>query len=218
MNADALLSGQYLKAAEFDGTILPTSPTWTIARIEIEELPDLKKPDATKRKGVIYFRDVERGWVMNRTNVECLKALFGADTAGWIGKRVTLCTEPTRTGDGIRVHGSPDIERDVTATWKVPKKAAQTKRMVPTGRKPDAAPQRQPANAPADPLAGFRAHLARLTLTPDDVIAWLASMGVDAAALTSDDRRGWVAELTDPAGRARTDYAAWLASRPSDTL
>jgi len=210
MNADALLTGQYLKAAEFDGTVLPKSPTWTIARIDVEELPDLKKPDAMKKKGVIYFRDVDRGWVMNRTNVECLKALFGGETTGWIGRRVTLCTEPTRTGDGIRIYGSPDIEREVVATWKVPKKAAQTKRMIPTGN------QRQPAK-PAhsdDPLAGFRAHLTRLKLSADDVLAWMTeARGVVLADLTSDDRRGWVTDLTDPAGPARTDYAAWIAAQ-----
>ena len=209
MNADALLSGQYLKAAEFDGTILPTSPTWTIARIEIEELPDLKKPDATKRKGVIYFRDVERGWVMNRTNVECLKALFGADTAGWIGKRVTLCTEPTRTGDGIRVHGSPDIERDVTATWKVPKKAAQTKRMVPTGRKPDAAPQRQPA--PADPTAAAREHWRKAGIEMDDAMAYAAEVGLPTD--TSDDRKAVYRLLTTEGGDYKAAFAEWREMR-----
>ena len=36
------------------------------------------------------------------------------------------------------------------------------------------------------------------------------------AALTSDERRQWVADLTDPNGEARTDYAAWLAARVTE--
>jgi hypothetical protein len=134
MNADALLEGEYIKAVELDGVKLPTNPTYTIKSIEIESLPNLKKPGKEINKGVVSFREIERGWVMNRTNVECLKALFGGETQGWVGKRVTLGVEPTKTGPGIRVVGSPDIEREVVAEWTPPRQRKVTKKMVPTGR------------------------------------------------------------------------------------
>lgn len=134
MNADALLEGDYIKAVEF-GDKLPANPTYTITRVDIERMPNIKKPGKEINKGVITFAEVDRGWVMNRTNVECLKALFGPDTDGWLKHRVTLGTEPTKTGLGIRIVGSPDIDREVTATWTPPRQRAVSKKMIPTGER-----------------------------------------------------------------------------------
>ena len=213
MNADALLTGTYIKAAEFDGTTIPRTPTWTIARVAVEELPDLKRQDATKNKGVIYFREQERGWVMNRTNVECLKALFGPQTDGWIGRRVTLCTEPTRTGDGIRVYGSPDITEPVVATWRVPKKAAQSKRMVPTGTpsqpgKSSADRAQRPPDP--DPYAGLRTRLEAAGIHLDDAREYADAVGL--AHDTPDARKALHTALTTE-GEHKAAFADMLAQR-----
>ena len=178
MNADALLEGEYIKAVELDGTKLPTNPTYTIKAIDIESLPNLKKPGKEINKGVVSFREIERGWVMNRTNVECLKALFGGETQGWIGKRVTLGVEPTKTGPGIRVVGSPDIEREVVAEWTPPRQRKVTKKMIPTGRPATGGVNRQAPRSEHDNFldalateAGYnRKHIAAFLATQGLVV------------------------------------------------
>lgn len=136
MDASALTPGQFIKAADL-GVSMPKNPTLTIKSAAIEEMASLKPGSAEKtvEKGVIFFEETKRGWVMNKTNVECLKALFGARTEGWIGKRVTLKTEPTNTGPGIRVLGSPDISTNVVAIVRLPRKKPITMVLQPTGGK-----------------------------------------------------------------------------------
>lgn len=158
-------------------------------------------------------------WRPCKTMLRLLTEAWGtSDADQWMGRYVRLVRDPSvKYGGaevgGIRVSGLSDIAAGFTAQLTV----TRGKRAPYRVEKLTApAPQRQPANASSDPLAGFRAHLARLNVSPDDVIAWLASMGVDAAALISDERRQWVADLTDPAGPARTDYAAWVAARATE--
>lgn len=174
MDADALVTGDYIKAAEF-GTTFPTNPTWRIKSVDIVRMPDLKRPGKEKDKGVVYFHDIERGWVMNRTNVECLKAMFGRDTDAWPGRRITLGTEPTKTGPGVRVIGSPEIDRDVIAEWTPSRQKKITKKMVPTGT-PN---QRQPAKPQRTEHDNFLdAVNNELGLDRADVAAFLAGQGI----------------------------------------
>lgn len=44
----------------------------------------------TEFKPVIYFRGVEKGLVLNRTNNTVLISLFGKESNNWKGKSVTL--------------------------------------------------------------------------------------------------------------------------------
>ena len=158
-------------------------------------------------------------WRPCKTMLRLLTEAWGtSDADQWIGRHVRLVRDPSvKYGGsevgGIRVSGLSDIARDFTAQLTVTRGKRAPYRVEKLTLN---APQRQPATAPADPLAGFRARLTRLTLEPDDVFMWLASMEISAAVLTSDDRRQWIADLTDPAGPARTDYAAWLAARATE--
>ncbi len=91
----------------------------TIDDVTVEEMPDQKKGKAMK--AIISLRETKKQWLMNRTNGECVKAMFGRQTDDWIGKRVTLCVATiTAFGEeqtAIRVRGSPDIENDITAEF-----------------------------------------------------------------------------------------------------
>lgn len=91
-----------------------------------------------KDRGVCYFQEIDRGWVLNRTNAECLVAMWGPDTDGWINKRVALRTEMVRVGKkqewGIRVDGSPDLQAPVVARIQLPRKKPFEMRLVPTPR------------------------------------------------------------------------------------
>lgn len=202
MNADALVIGEFIKAAEF-GEGLPKMPTWRIKGVQIERMPSMKKQGKEIDKGTVYFHDIDRGWVMNRTNVECLKALFGPETDGWVGKRVTLSTEPTKVGIGIRVHGSPDIDRPVTARWRVPRQAEQTREMVPTGAQTAA---RQPARHTAKSGADLVADVAaKLGVSAEDVGAFFAAQGIVPAKCNAHDYAAIMRDL-EPGGPLRMAY------------
>lgn len=136
--------GQYITAAELVGK----EPTLTIERVTLEEVEQLKPVDSdegvsskTRNRIVVYFREAKggRGWLLNRTNAECLKALWGRETDEWLGKRVTLYAPQVRVGPkmepGIRVKGSPDIEEPLRAEVKLPRRKAQVVTLHPTSKK-----------------------------------------------------------------------------------
>lgn len=149
----ALFKGDYIAAVEFDGR----SPTMTIKSVEVVGLEDDK--GKTKDRGVVWFAETKRGWVLNRTNATLLAAMFGPETKSWAGKRVTLHAVEVQFGPkkvpGIRVKGSPDLERDLVAEVVLPRKKPIKVRLVRTGAaaKSDAPPHDDPP--PSDDDAGF---------------------------------------------------------------
>lgn len=152
MDMQLLFPGKYLKSAEFKGQRV----TLTIKGVRLEELEGIK---GTQRKGVVSLHGTAKLWVLNRTNAECLKAMWGRETDAWIGKRVTLYPEPytdQQTGEvttAIRVFGSPDIAQSITATISLPRKRPFERRLEKTAVKQQApAPAPVPKPAPAPPV------------------------------------------------------------------
>ena len=134
--------GEHLSAAELGNR----RPTFTIVRIGSVRLDDEKKKKEVD-KAVIYFKEIDRGWVFSKTSGHCLAKMFGEDDDAWIGKRVTLFADPDVKfgGDqvgGIRVSGSPDISQPMTIRIKFPKKKAIEVTLTPT------APSRPSQNQP----------------------------------------------------------------------
>lgn len=141
MNYKKMLVGDHLAAVELDDK----QPTLTIAAIKPEmmdkrpkpgEKQDPKAPKKKQKKWIVFFREMERGWVLNKTNTLCLAAMFGEETDQWIGKRVTICAEMVRVGPkvepGIRIKGSPDLTEPVFALIEMPMRAPVRKKLVPT--------------------------------------------------------------------------------------
>jgi hypothetical protein len=116
MDFDQLFPGRFLKAGEFQGRAV----TLTITAVALEDLPQEKGGD--RAKGIVSFAESKRQLVLNRTNGECIKAMFGRNTDDWIGKRVTLYPAPYEGDIAIRVKGSPDIEKNLTVEIKLPRK------------------------------------------------------------------------------------------------
>lgn len=57
---------------------------------------DRKEVGAEKvTKGVVYFQEVSRGLVLNKTNSRTIAALYGLDTDNWIGKSITIYRSET---------------------------------------------------------------------------------------------------------------------------
>lgn len=133
MDYRALFKGQYLAAAEFGGRV----PTFTMKGVKLVALEG--EDGKTKDRGVIHFQETDRGLVLCKTNAICIAAMFGPDTDNWAGKRVTLFATDVQLGrervPGIRVKGSPDIEKAVTVSVKLPKRKAFDMTLEKTGGK-----------------------------------------------------------------------------------
>ncbi len=136
MDAALLHPSRFLHSQEFKGKDV----TLTIARIEMEELED--ENNKKKMKGVISFQESPKLLVINRTNSDCLKGMFGRETDAWIGKRITFYPAPFYNNftkehtTCIRVKGSPDLKEAVTVTVALPRKKPVQVKMVKTGGAP----------------------------------------------------------------------------------
>ncbi len=97
MKASELFPSRYLKAVD----IGKRGICCTIKDGEMAEMPDGQK------KAILYFEEVGKGLVMNKTNTDTLADEYGDDMERWIGKRIELITvKVTVNGeqrDGIRV-------------------------------------------------------------------------------------------------------------------
>jgi hypothetical protein len=214
MNARALCIGPFIAATEF-GTphiIDAKEPTFTIANAVHEQVPDLKNPNKEKTKGIIYFSDYPRGWVINKTNMQLLAGLLGEETEDWIGKRVTLHAVKTNLGPGIEVKGSPDIDRPRDVVVKLPKKSPRTVTLVPTGRgggrdRGDGQERGRTTDDPtiATRLQTLKAHASASGYDPNAYIRFFGDVArnpdVPVEALIAD---------TSPGGGEMENLAAWL--------
>jgi hypothetical protein len=95
-------------------------------------------------RAMVSMKNAKKGWLLNRTNAELISAMFGYETADWQGRRVTISRAKVKFGpdtvDGIRVIGSPDLERDVRAEVKLPRKKPQAVVLRRTGAGRDTTP------------------------------------------------------------------------------
>jgi hypothetical protein len=128
LDYDALFPGRFLKAGDFGGKDVVV----TISAIELEDLPQDKGGDRTR--GIISFQGKKKKLVLNRTNGECVKAMFGRDTGEWVGKRLTLYAAMWNGDPCIRVRGSPDLKENKTFELKLPRKRPQSVTLLATGK------------------------------------------------------------------------------------
>lgn len=131
MDYDELFPGRFLKAGEFQGKTV----TLTITGVTIEELPQEKGED--RERGIVHFKQTKKALVLNKTNGEAIKAMFGRDVGQWIGRKVTFHPETVQLGRdkvlGIRVVGSPELDDPLTFTLKLAKKKPRQVTLTPTG-------------------------------------------------------------------------------------
>lgn len=139
--------GAYITAAELVGK----EPTLTIERVTLEKVESLKAADDDGGGGkmrdriVVYFKEARggRGWLLNRTNAECLKEMWGRETNDWIGRRLTLYTTQVRVGPkmepGIRVKGSPELTEPRSFELRLPRKKPIRTTLLPTAKAAPAA-------------------------------------------------------------------------------
>jgi hypothetical protein len=85
MRASELAPSPHLEAADLSG-----DTTYTIARVSKERVGK-----EGVEKGVLFFAEVQRGLVLNKTNVLRIVAQLGNETDDWQGSKITLY--PTET-------------------------------------------------------------------------------------------------------------------------
>jgi len=130
---DQLFPGRFIKAGEFGGKEV----TVTVDRVYVDDIEDdrgIEKPQP-----IVAFSETKREWALNKTNAQCLVAMWGRDTDDWIGKRVTLFPEQDTSGLAdsglcIRVKGSPELDKPLTAKIKLPRRNAVDRKLVPTDK------------------------------------------------------------------------------------
>jgi hypothetical protein len=149
--------GPYISAVELEGR---GPVTLTIERVMLERVAPLdhgddEEPSRPRDRWVLYFEGTRdaRGLLLNRTNAECMAAMYGPDVEQWPGRRITLHTVPVRVGPnlepGIRIAGSPDLETALTFTLKLPRKKAARLTLQPTRAK-----ERRPPSNETPPAEG----------------------------------------------------------------
>jgi len=81
---------------------LPTDKTATIERVEAAQLPGAGKIKAS-RKPIIHFKGTPKVLIVNSTIGKTIAGMYGNDTDGWVGKRITLYGTTCRGADGSTV-------------------------------------------------------------------------------------------------------------------
>jgi len=83
---------KYLKAAD-----LPPRPvTYTIERAEVRTFD-------SGPKVVVFFRETDKPFILNKINANIVKSLYGRDTDAWVGKQLTLAKRLIQTSDNQQV-------------------------------------------------------------------------------------------------------------------
>src|SRR5262249_10344135 len=113
MNKDDLFPSKYLKHSDLRGRDVSV----TIDRVEKVSMPDGKK------KGAIFFRNTEKGLILNATNYTTIAQNVGTeDTDDWSGQKIVLYPSETefggRTVDCIRVRRN--ASQKAKEAWQPP--------------------------------------------------------------------------------------------------
>jgi hypothetical protein len=100
MRINSVFPSKYVKAADLEGK----STLWTISHIEMETMGF---GEDKKTLPVLYFDEVDRGLVLNRTNANTIVDAYGDESDDWAGKPIVLVPTPVqyagKVTEGIRV-------------------------------------------------------------------------------------------------------------------
>ena len=80
---DELFPSNYLKAAD-----IAHEPVLTIKEVQREKMKN--RDGEEESKPVLYFVEMEKGIVLNRTNSDTIASLYGNVIEEWVGRRVQL--------------------------------------------------------------------------------------------------------------------------------
>lgn len=122
MQAIAMIASKTMLAIVEEDTI------YTIASLSIEEVGI----DPSEEKPVMYFEEIDKGMVLNKTNASTLAKLFGDDYEQWAGNRVVLHVVETDF-KGKQVKALRVREKKLAKGTPQPKKSAPVQAPLDTG-------------------------------------------------------------------------------------
>lgn len=101
MNINNAYPSKWLKSGDIpDGSDL----NLTISHIEMEMVGQGEEQET---KPVVYFKEIEKGVILNKVNAATISKLHGPETDGWAGKRIALYATEVQFGNqttlGLRV-------------------------------------------------------------------------------------------------------------------
>jgi hypothetical protein len=85
MKIDQMLPSKYLKVSDIE-----EEGERTVTIKEVKKTNMAQQDEPPKYKFVLYFEGVEKGLVLNATNIKRIGKFIGDDTDDWLGKAVTL--------------------------------------------------------------------------------------------------------------------------------
>jgi hypothetical protein len=101
MKISEVFPSKYLTAADLNGRPY----TLTIKTVTLEEM--ITHDNKKVQKPVAWFEKAQKGFVMNSTNAHIIAGLYGDDTDGWLGQRITIYATKVKAfgsmQDAIRV-------------------------------------------------------------------------------------------------------------------
>lgn len=83
MDINQAFPSDFLKASDIQQPVIGT-----ITQVKMEKAGDDTKP-------CVYFQEVNRGLLLNKTNANAITMLYGADTDRWAGQRIELYATTT---------------------------------------------------------------------------------------------------------------------------
>jgi hypothetical protein len=122
MRSADVYPSKYLKAEEIDGDL-----TVTIKSVALEQLEN--KEGKKQDKPIVYFREVDKGMVVNKTNWTLIAEQHGDESDDWIGQQITLHAMD------VEAFG----EMVLSIRVKRPRKASTAKLTAPVAANPAAA-------------------------------------------------------------------------------
>ncbi len=85
MKRSDVFPSKYLKAEDLSGQTVAV----TIETVCMEEV-------SNDQKAIAYFRGKQKGLVLNQINWDTIEAMYGDDTEGWTGKRISVFPSTTQ--------------------------------------------------------------------------------------------------------------------------
>ena len=90
--------------------------TVTMTTVTEESLPSTK--GGQESKYILRFKESSKGLILNRTNAKVIAGLYGSETDGWAGQRITLYSERVKafgeTHNAVRVKAPKAAKPDKT--------------------------------------------------------------------------------------------------------
>lgn len=90
-----MIVSKFLRKEDFD-----EDRVLTIKGVKLEDVGN-----QGEQRWVVYFREADKGMVLNITSIRVLEGAYGDDSDGWIGKRVMVYVDPNVSFQGRVVGG-----------------------------------------------------------------------------------------------------------------